>query len=77
MPHPVSTQQLQRGCVHTFEPTEPCKLAFEKLKGGTGIFPVNYAEQMPEPLAVALGGEAEQEATLLAQVVNVEKAEVV
>ena len=34
-------------------------------------------EQMPEPLAVALGGEAEQEATLLVQVVNVEKVEVV
>ncbi|KAF8695454.1 hypothetical protein AX14_001813, partial [Amanita brunnescens Koide BX004] len=35
-----------------------------------GIFPVNYAEQMPEPSAAALGGEAEQEATLLAQVLE-------
>ncbi|KAF8344497.1 hypothetical protein F5887DRAFT_1203636 [Amanita rubescens] len=77
--------------LHTFEPTEPGELAFEKgdiirvvdrgykdwwrgqLKGRTGIFPVNYVEPMPEPTAVELGKEAEQEASVFAQAVNVEK----
>ncbi|KAK0461374.1 uncharacterized protein EV420DRAFT_195918 [Desarmillaria tabescens] len=77
--------------LHTFEPTEPGELGFEKgdvikvvdrgykdwwrgqLKGRTGIFPVNYVEAMPEPTATELGREAEQEAAVFAQAVNVEK----
>ncbi|KAF8185948.1 hypothetical protein BJ912DRAFT_880441 [Pholiota molesta] len=77
--------------LHTFEPTEPGELAFEKgdiikvvdrgykdwwrgqLKGRTGIFPVNYVEAMPEPTAAELAKEAEQEAAVFAQAVNVEK----
>lgn len=77
--------------LHTFEPTEPGELGFEKgdvikvvdrgykdwwrgqLKGRTGIFPVNYVEAMPEPTAAELGREAEQEAAVFAQAVNVEK----
>ncbi|KAG7446385.1 uncharacterized protein BT62DRAFT_980645 [Guyanagaster necrorhizus] len=77
--------------LHTFEPTEPGELGFEKgdiikvvdrgykdwwrgqLKGRTGIFPVNYVEAMPEPTAAELGKEAEQEAAVFAQAVNVEK----
>ncbi|KIM38361.1 hypothetical protein M413DRAFT_420484 [Hebeloma cylindrosporum] len=77
--------------LHTFEPTEPGELAFEKgdiikvvdrgykdwwrgqLKGRTGIFPVNYVESMPEPTAAELAKEAEQEAAVFSQAVNVEK----
>ncbi|TFK65081.1 hypothetical protein BDN72DRAFT_773841 [Pluteus cervinus] len=77
--------------LHTFEPTEPGELAFEKgdiikvvdrgykdwwrgqLKGRTGIFPVNYVEPMPEPTVAELAKEAEQEAAVFAQAVNVEK----
>ncbi|KJA14934.1 hypothetical protein HYPSUDRAFT_149756 [Hypholoma sublateritium FD-334 SS-4] len=77
--------------LHTFEPTEPGELAFEKgdiikvvdrgykdwwrgqLKGRTGIFPVNYVEAMPEPTASELAKEAEREAAVFAQAVNVEK----
>ncbi|KAF8998603.1 hypothetical protein BDQ17DRAFT_1247500 [Cyathus striatus] len=77
--------------LHTFEPTEPGELAFEKgdiikvvdrgykdwwrgqLKGRTGIFPVNYVEPLPEPSATELAKEAEQEAAVFAQAVNVEK----
>jgi signal transducing adaptor molecule len=77
--------------LHTFEPTEPGELAFEKgdiikvvdrgykdwwrgqLKGRTGIFPVNYVEPLPEPTAAELAREAEQEAAVFAQAVNVEK----
>lgn len=77
--------------LHTFEPTEPGELAFEKgdiikvvdrgykdwwrgqLKGRTGIFPVNYVEALPEPTADELAKEAQQEAAVFAQAVNVEK----
>ncbi|KAG7093261.1 hypothetical protein E1B28_006944 [Marasmius oreades] len=44
-----------------------------QLKGRTGIFPVNYVEPMPEPTASELAREAEQEAAVFAQAVNVEK----
>ncbi|KAH9479893.1 Class E vacuolar protein-sorting machinery protein HSE1 [Psilocybe cubensis] len=44
-----------------------------QLKGRTGIFPVNYVEAMPEPTAAELAKEAEQEAAVFAQAVNVEK----
>ncbi|KAK7041575.1 hypothetical protein VNI00_009162 [Paramarasmius palmivorus] len=44
-----------------------------QLKGRTGIFPVNYVEPMPEPTAAELAREAEQEAEVFAQAVNVEK----
>ncbi|KAJ7579176.1 hypothetical protein C8J56DRAFT_796695 [Mycena floridula] len=77
--------------LHTFEPTEPGELGFEKgdvikvvdrgykdwwrgqLKGRTGIFPVNYVEALPEPTAAELAKEAEAEAAVFAQAVNVEK----
>jgi len=44
-----------------------------QLKGRTGIFPVNYVEAMPEPTGAELAKEAEQEAAVFAQAVNVEK----
>ncbi|PPR04705.1 hypothetical protein CVT24_011827 [Panaeolus cyanescens] len=44
-----------------------------QLKGRTGIFPVNYVEAMPEPTAEELAKEAEAEAAVFAQAVNVEK----
>ncbi|KAG6899047.1 hypothetical protein C0993_001399 [Termitomyces sp. T159_Od127] len=77
--------------LHTFEPTEPGELGFEKgdvikvvdrgykdwwrgqLKGRTGIFPVNYVEPLPDPTPAELAKEAEQEAAVFAQAVNVEK----
>ncbi|EGN95065.1 hypothetical protein SERLA73DRAFT_162655 [Serpula lacrymans var. lacrymans S7.3] len=77
--------------MHTFEPTEPGELAFEKgdvikvvdrgykdwwrgqLKGRTGIFPVNYVEHLPEPTAVELAKEAEQEAAVFAQTANIDR----
>jgi signal transducing adaptor molecule len=44
-----------------------------QLKGRTGIFPVNYVEPLPEPTAAELAKEAEQEAAVFAQAVNVDK----
>ncbi|KAI0796115.1 hypothetical protein C8Q75DRAFT_710948 [Abortiporus biennis] len=44
-----------------------------QLKGRTGIFPVNYVEPLPEPTAAELAREAEQEATVFSQAVNVDK----
>ncbi|KAH9839976.1 uncharacterized protein C8Q71DRAFT_703083 [Rhodofomes roseus] len=44
-----------------------------QLKGRTGIFPVNYVEPLPEPTAVELAREAEQEATVFAQAANVDR----
>ncbi|KAL0953380.1 hypothetical protein HGRIS_004619 [Hohenbuehelia grisea] len=88
---PVTGIVTRVRALHTFEPTEPGELAFDKgdiikvvdrgykdwwrgqLKGRTGIFPVNYVEPMPEPTAVELAKEAEQEAAVFAQAVNVEK----
>lgn len=89
---PTSTGIVTRvRALHTFEPTEPGELAFDKgdiikvvdrgykdwwrgqLKGRTGIFPVNYVEAMPEPTPAELAKEAEQEAAVFAQAVNVEK----
>ncbi|TFK39621.1 hypothetical protein BDQ12DRAFT_682099 [Crucibulum laeve] len=96
-PHSPTSATSNSGIVtrvralHTFEPTEPGELAFEKgeiikvvdrgykdwwrgqLKGRTGIFPVNYVEPLPEPTAAELAKEAEQEAAVFAQAVNVEK----
>ncbi|KAJ8079227.1 hypothetical protein PM082_021727 [Marasmius tenuissimus] len=77
--------------LHTFEPSEPGELGFNKgdiirvvdrgykdwwrgqLKGRTGIFPVNYVEALPEPSANELAREAEQEAAVFSQAVNVDK----
>lgn len=97
-PSPTSTTTTSSNSIitrvralHTFEPTEPGELAFDKgdiikvvdrgykdwwrgqLKGRTGIFPVNYVEPMPEPSASELAKEAEQEATVFSQAVNVER----
>ncbi|KAK7433760.1 hypothetical protein VKT23_020587 [Stygiomarasmius scandens] len=44
-----------------------------QLRGRTGIFPVNYVEPLPEPTSVALAREAEAEAAVFAQAINVEK----
>ncbi|KAF9529615.1 hypothetical protein CPB83DRAFT_868987 [Crepidotus variabilis] len=44
-----------------------------QIKGRTGIFPVNYVEAMPEPSVTELAKEAEQEAAVFAQAINVEK----
>ncbi|KNZ77254.1 Class E vacuolar protein-sorting machinery protein HSE1 [Termitomyces sp. J132] len=90
---PASTSAIvtRVKALHTFEPTEPGELGFEKgdvikvvdrgykdwwrgqLKGRTGIFPVNYVEPLPEPTSAELAKEAEQEAAVFAQAVNVEK----
>ncbi|KAK2459248.1 hypothetical protein APHAL10511_008725 [Amanita phalloides] len=88
---PNSTIVTRVRALHTFEPTEPGELAFDKgdiirvvdrgykdwwrgqLKGRTGIFPVNYVEPMPEPTSVELAKEADQEASVFAQAMNVEK----
>ncbi|KAL1743024.1 hypothetical protein HDZ31DRAFT_9169, partial [Schizophyllum fasciatum] len=42
-------------------------------KGRTGIFPVNYVEPLPEPSAAELAREAEAEAAVFAQAVNVDR----
>ncbi|KAG1728255.1 uncharacterized protein EDB91DRAFT_1060663 [Suillus paluster] len=92
LPSQLSTPVVTRvRALHTFEPTEPGELAFEKgdvikvvdrgykdwwrgqLKGRTGIFPVNYVEPLPEPTAAELAREAEQEAAVFAQAVNVDR----
>jgi len=44
-----------------------------QLKGRTGIFPVNYVESLPEPTAVELAREAEQEASVFNQAANVDR----
>ncbi|KAH8103891.1 hypothetical protein BXZ70DRAFT_1051784, partial [Cristinia sonorae] len=44
-----------------------------QLKGRTGIFPVNYVEPLPEPTANELAKEAEQEAAVFNQAVNVDR----
>ncbi|ESK87916.1 class e vacuolar protein-sorting machinery protein hse1 [Moniliophthora roreri MCA 2997] len=44
-----------------------------QFKGRTGIFPVNYVEALPEPTKEELAREAEQEAEVFAQAVNVER----
>ncbi|KAH6890896.1 hypothetical protein BKA70DRAFT_1441549 [Coprinopsis sp. MPI-PUGE-AT-0042] len=43
-----------------------------QLKGGTGIFPVNYVEPMPEPSKEELWKEAEAEAVVFGEAVHVE-----
>lgn len=43
-----------------------------QLRGRTGIFPVNYVEPMPEPTASELAAEAEKEANVFAQAVDVD-----
>ncbi|KAG9309911.1 hypothetical protein JVU11DRAFT_9943 [Chiua virens] len=91
VPVPASIVVTRVKALHTFEPTEPGELAFEKgdiikvvdrgykdwwrgqLKGRTGIFPVNYVEPLPEPSAVELAREAEQEASVFAQAANVDR----
>jgi signal transducing adaptor molecule len=92
-PSPTSTSGIitRVRALHTFEPSEPGELAFDKgdiikvvdrgykdwwrgqLKGRTGIFPVNYVEPMPEPSKEELWKEAEAEAVVFGQAVNVEK----
>ncbi|TDL23844.1 hypothetical protein BD410DRAFT_720457 [Rickenella mellea] len=44
-----------------------------QLRGRTGIFPVNYVEPLPEPTAMEIAKEAEQEATIFAQAANIDK----
>ncbi|KAF4610975.1 hypothetical protein D9613_006509 [Agrocybe pediades] len=44
-----------------------------QLKGRTGIFPVNYVEPLPEPTPEELAAEAQQEAAVFAQAVNIER----
>ncbi|THU95019.1 hypothetical protein K435DRAFT_667261 [Dendrothele bispora CBS 962.96] len=44
-----------------------------QLRGRTGIFPVNYVEALPEPTPTELAKEAEAEAAVFAQAINVEK----
>ncbi|KAG8839770.1 ESCRT-0 subunit protein hse1, partial [Serendipita sp. 405] len=44
-----------------------------QLKGRTGIFPVNYVEPLPEPTSADLAREAEAEASVFAQSVNIDK----
>ncbi|KAG0694876.1 hypothetical protein DFH29DRAFT_958059 [Suillus ampliporus] len=92
LPSQNSTPVVTRvRALHTFDPTEPGELAFEKgdvikvvdrgykdwwrgqLKGRTGIFPVNYVEPLPEPTAAELAREAEQEAAVFTQAVNVDR----
>ncbi|KIJ11143.1 hypothetical protein PAXINDRAFT_84964 [Paxillus involutus ATCC 200175] len=44
-----------------------------QLKGRTGIFPVNYVEPLPEPTPAELARDAEQEASVFTQALNVDK----
>ncbi|KZT25211.1 hypothetical protein NEOLEDRAFT_1065705 [Neolentinus lepideus HHB14362 ss-1] len=44
-----------------------------QLKGRTGIFPVNYVEPLPEPTSAELAREAEQEAGVFYQAMNVDR----
>ncbi|TFK51918.1 hypothetical protein OE88DRAFT_1629262 [Heliocybe sulcata] len=91
-PAPASQAIVTRvRALHTFEPSEPGELAFDKgdiikvvdrgykdwwrgqLKGRTGIFPVNYVEPLPEPTPAELAREAEQEAGVFYQAMNVDR----
>lgn len=44
-----------------------------QLRGRTGIFPVNYVEPMPEPTSAELAKEAEREAGVFSQAVDVDR----
>lgn len=44
-----------------------------QLRGRTGIFPVNYVEPLPEPTSAELAAEAQQEAAVFSQAVNVDR----